>query len=87
LYCDKRSYQTPHEAAEDLVGLRARNHKHKFRVYECPICGLYHITTITKKILRPFKKNKYPIDIEREVGIRSEGKSKHKQKSKKKKNR
>ena len=63
MYCDKRSYETAKDAHEDLTGLRERNKRHKFSMYKCPICGLYHITTVTKKTLRPNRKEKYPIEI------------------------
>ena len=62
--CDKRSYETPKDAHEDLAGLRQRSRGHKFSLYRCDKCGNYHITTITKKILRPNKKDKYPIKVE-----------------------
>jgi hypothetical protein len=78
--CDKRSYEIPKDASEDLIGLRQRNKKHKFSIYKCPQCPYYHITTVTKKILRPVKKDKYPI----EIYSRPEPESKNKSKKKKK---
>lgn len=79
MLCDKRTYETREDAADDLAGLRIRNKRHKFSVYRCPHCKKFHITTITKKILRPRKKDKYPI----EIYSRTEPKQKSKRKNKK----
>lgn len=38
--------------------------RHKYRLYKCDLCGLYHITTPTKT--RPYKdikRDKYPIIV------------------------
>lgn len=62
--CDKQSYNSAKDAAQDLGGLRQRNHGHKFSMYKCSFCGSYHITTVTKRTLRPpNRKDKYPIQI------------------------
>lgn len=65
--CDKRSYDSAKDAAEDLGGLRQRNRRHKFSMYKCQLCGYYHITTVTKRTLRPNRKDKYPIEIPSKV--------------------
>ena len=61
--CDKRSYKSAKDAHDDLMGLRQRNGRHKFSMYKCTQCGYYHITTVTKRTLRPNRKDKYPIEI------------------------
>jgi hypothetical protein len=78
--CDKRSYESAKDAANDLIGLRQRNRRHKFSMYKCPSCGFYNITTITKKTMRPNRKEKYPV----EIPSKTEPDHKHKFKKKKK---
>ena len=79
MICDKRSYDSAKDGHDDLAGLRQRNRRHKFSVYKCAFCGLYHITTVTKNTLRPNRKNKYPIEIPSKI------ESKQKKSKKKKK--
>lgn len=74
--CDKRSYESAKDAADDLAGLRHRNKRSKFSTYKCIFCGSYHITTITKRILRPNKREKYPIEIPQKVERKQNNKSK-----------
>jgi hypothetical protein len=78
--CDKRSYDSPKDAHDDLVGLRQRGRGHKFSMYKCTQCGYYHITTVTKRSIRPRKKDKYPIEIPPTVERKQKTKSKNKKK-------
>lgn len=78
--CDKRTYESAKDAADHLSSLRQRHGRHKYSLYKCTFCGYYHIQTITKKILRPNRKDKYPIKIPPKV----ERKQKHKSKKRKK---
>jgi len=46
----KRGFLTEHDARCELVGAcvdrnRGRNHRKEVRVYECPLCGAYHLTS------------------------------------------
>jgi hypothetical protein len=61
--CDKSTYETREDAAGDMKGLRKRYRHHKYSVYKCLLCGYFHITTTTKRKLRPTRKDKYPIEI------------------------
>lgn len=74
--CDKRSYESAKDAHDDLVGLRQRVKKHKYSMYKCIHCGYFHITTTTKRKLRPTRKDKYPI----EIPMKQEPKKKRKKK-------
>ena len=78
MQCDKRTYESEKDAAEDLIGLRIRNKRHKFSLYKCTICGNFHITTITKKILKPNRKEKYPYKIEYPIERKDRNKPKTK---------
>ena len=62
--CDKRTYKTEQAAYDDLMSLRGRNKNHKFSIYKCVHCGMFHITTITKKVMKPKRKEKYPLKVD-----------------------
>jgi hypothetical protein len=82
--CDKIQYETYEAAKGDLEGLRQRKRRQKFTAYKCNLCGLFHITTITKGNLRtPKRIDKYPIKADEILVEHKE--PEHKKKKKKKK--
>ena len=63
--CDKITYNQYKDAFTQIKSLTTRQKRHKFSVYKCPLCGKFHVTTITKHTLHtPKKLDKYPIKYE-----------------------
>ena len=51
MICDKQHFNTLSEAATAAIGRsHAGRGKHGFKPYKCPQCGLYHLSSKTKKI-------------------------------------
>lgn len=63
--CDKKGFRTYSDGIGEMAGLSKKNRKYKYRIYKCPQCGMFHITTITKRKLqnRSKKLDKYPIKL------------------------
>lgn len=57
--CDKVAYESIADAHVGAKQIRAYR-KVKFRVYKCPFCYKFHLTSIKNKKLPPDKKLKYP---------------------------
>lgn len=65
--CDKEGFTDYKVCVERMIGLvKKYGSKHKYRIYKCPYCEMFHISTITKKVLqtRSKKFDKYPIKVE-----------------------
>lgn len=60
--CDKEAFVKYIDGIEKLKHMNRRKGRHKYSLYKCNLCGMYHVTTITKKALTPKKINKYRID-------------------------
>lgn len=64
--CDKESFPKYTDGIVKLKHMNSRKGRHRYRLYKCPKCGNFHITTITKNLTTPKKMNKYPIDMEKQ---------------------
>lgn len=63
--CDKESFASYNDGREKLIHMNGRKGRHRYRLYKCDKCGMFHITTITKNLTTPKKIDKYPIKIEK----------------------
>jgi len=53
VYCDtgKQCFESPAAAAPTKASLSKRGHKKKYSTYRCQVCGFFHITTSSKKLI------------------------------------
>lgn len=64
MFCETGKIQFPNKvaAAKGAASLARQDKRHKYSHYKCPICGMFHTTTV-KKIRAMPKKDKYPLKV------------------------
>lgn len=61
--CEKESFPTYEAGIDRMSHVNQRGDRHRCRLYKCPICGNYHLTTATKTLKKgQGRKRKYPIN-------------------------
>lgn len=79
--CDKVQYDTRGEAMRSNIHLTRRKHgrKHRYTAYECPQCGKFHITTVSRTLHQSNRngKNSFRYDRNRAFRVNSKKRKRH----------